>query len=42
MEDEGFIAIGERIIDARDNVNALFYEKHKRKLLVLGEERDIL
>lgn len=30
------------IIETRDRINAIFYEKHKEKLLLLNEERNLL
>lgn len=30
------------IIETRDNINAIFYSKHKAKLLLLNEERNLL
>ncbi len=42
MEDSSFIGLAERIIDGRDNLNALFHDRHKEKLILLREERDLL
>jgi hypothetical protein len=42
MQDRAFLQLASSIIDTRDNINALFHEKHKAKLLILGEERDLL
>jgi hypothetical protein len=42
MEDPTFLQLASRIIDARDNINALFHNKHGEKLIVVREERDLL
>lgn len=42
MQDAGQLILAGQIIDARDNINALFFQKYKEKLIILVEERDIL
>lgn len=42
MEDPTFLQLASRIIDARDNINALFHDKHGDKLITVREERDLL
>jgi hypothetical protein len=42
MQDAGQVTLAGQIIDARDNINALFFQKYKEKLIVLVEERDLL
>lgn len=42
MEDPSLLKLASRIIDARDNINAIFHEKHGEKLIVVREERDLL
>lgn len=42
MEDSTFLQIASAIIDARDNINAIFNVGNKDKLIVLTEERDLL
>lgn len=42
MEDPTFLQLASRIIDARDNINALFHDKHGDKLIAVREERDLL
>ncbi len=42
MEDTMFLQLASRIIDTRDNINALFHEKHGDKLIAVREERDLL
>jgi hypothetical protein len=42
MEDPSFLQLASSIIDARDNINAIFHQNHKEKLILLGEERDLL
>lgn len=42
MEDSTFLQIASAIIDARDNINAIFNLKNKDKLIILTEERDLL
>lgn len=42
MEDSTFLQIASSIIDARDNINAIFNAANKDKLIVLTEERDLL
>lgn len=42
MEDSTLLQIASAIIDTRDNINAIFNLKHKEKLIVLTEERDLL
>ena len=42
MENSSFVQLASRIIDARDNINALFHEKHDDKLMTVREERDLL
>jgi len=42
MENLSFLQLASRIIDTRDNINALFHEKHGEKLIVAREERDLL
>lgn len=40
MESDNTLAAA--IIDARDNINAIFHEMHQGKLLIVNEERDLL
>jgi hypothetical protein len=42
MENPEFLQLASSIIDTRDNINAIFHQKHKEKLIELKEERDIL
>jgi hypothetical protein len=42
MEDSTFLQIASAIIDARDNINAIFNVGNKDKLIILTEERDLL
>jgi len=42
MEDNSLIQIASSILSNRDFINALIKEKHKEKLFVLVEERDLL
>lgn len=42
LEDPSLLQLATLIIDARDNINALFNAKHKEKLIMLREERDLL
>lgn len=42
MEDSTFLQLAASIIDARDNINAIFHQKHNEKLIIIGEERDLL
>ena len=42
MEDSTLLQIASAIIDARDNINAIFNFRHKDKLIILTEERDLL
>lgn len=42
MEDSTFLQIASTIIDARDNINAIFNAVNKDKLIFLTEERDLL
>ncbi|MBU4229624.1 MAG: hypothetical protein KKG88_04910 [Proteobacteria bacterium] len=42
MEDSSFLSLASSIIDARDNINAIFNLRNKDKLIVLVEERDLL
>ena len=42
MKDSRLLQIASAIIDARDNINAIFNLKHKEKLIILSEERDLL
>lgn len=42
MEDSSFLVLASSIIDARDNINAIFNLLNKDKLIVLVEERDLL
>lgn len=42
MDQPGLLQLAGAIIDARDNINALFHQKSGEKLLLLGEERDLL
>ena len=42
MEESFFLQLATAIIDARDNINAIFHYKHKKKLILLNEERDLL
>jgi len=42
MENPDFFQLASSIIDNRDNINAIFHQKHKEKLIELTEERDLL
>ena len=42
MEDKSLLQIATSIIDNRDFINALIKEKHKEKLFLLTDERDLL
>lgn len=42
MQDSSLLELASKIIDTRDNVNALFNAKHNQRLLTLVEERDLL
>lgn len=42
MENLSFLQLASKIIDTRDNINALFHEKYGEKLIVAREERDLL
>ena len=42
MEDSSILALASSIIDARDNINAIFNLINKDKLIILVEERDLL
>jgi hypothetical protein len=42
MEDSTLLQIASAIIDARDNINAIFNDRHDEKLIILREERDLL
>lgn len=42
MEDSSTLQLASAIIDARDNINAIFHQTYKEKLILLGEERDLL
>lgn len=42
MRDSSYLQLASRIIDTRDNINAIFNEKHGEKLIVVREERDLL
>lgn len=42
MEDASFLALASSIIDARDNINAIFNQLNNDKLIVVVEERDLL
>lgn len=42
MEDKDEIKLASSIIDARDNVNAIFKQKYKENLLLLDQERNLL
>jgi hypothetical protein len=42
MEDSSLLALASSIIDARDNINAIFNHLNKEKLIVVVEERDLL
>jgi len=42
MEDSTLLEVASAIIDARDNINAIFNLRHKEKLIILTEERDLL
>ncbi len=42
MEDQMFLQLASSIIDARDNINAIFSSKNKEKLVLVNEERDLL
>ena len=42
MGDSSFLQIASAIIDARDNINAIFNLRNNDKLIVLTEERDLL
>lgn len=42
MQDRNLLQLASSIIDLRDNINALFHQKHGEKLIMIVEERDIL
>lgn len=42
MQDPTFLQLAASIIDCRDNINAIFYSKHRQKLILVHEERDLL
>ena len=42
MEDYSFLQIASAIIDARDNINAIFNHLYNEKLIILTQERDLL
>jgi hypothetical protein len=42
MEDQSFLQLASSIIDARDNINAIFSSVHKERLILVTEERDLL
>lgn len=42
MQEKTLLQLASAIIDARDNINALFHQKNGEILLFLGEERDLL
>jgi len=42
MENLSLRQLASSIIDRRDNINAIFHQEHKRKLIELLEERDLL
>lgn len=42
MEDPTFLQLAASIIDTRDNINAILHHKYKEKLILIGEERDLL
>jgi len=42
MEDKSLLQIATSIIDNRDFINAIIKEKHKEKLFLLTDERDLL
>jgi hypothetical protein len=42
MENPEFQQLASLIIDTRDNINAIFHQKHKENLILLKEERDLL
>lgn len=42
MDNPDFQQLAASIIDTRDNINAIFHQKHKEKLIDLVEERDLL
>lgn len=42
MKDQTFLQLASLIIDHRDNINAIFSNIHKEKLILLNEERDLL
>jgi hypothetical protein len=42
MSDQIFLQLASSIIDARDNINAIFSSIHKEKLILLNEERDLV
>jgi hypothetical protein len=42
MKDQAFLQLASLIIDTRDNINAIFSNIHKEKLILLNEERDLL
>ena len=42
MKDQTFLQLASLIIDNRDNINAIFSNIHKEKLILLNEERDLL
>ncbi len=42
MEEPNFLQLAESVIGLRDNINALFHDKHGAKLILLTEERVLL
>lgn len=42
MKEKSLLKLASAIIDTRDNINALFHQRYNEKLLLLGEERDLL
>ena len=42
MESESSVSLASRIVDLRDNINAVFHSKHNEKLLTIREERDLV
>lgn len=42
MQNPNFLQLASSIIDIRDNINAVFFNVHKEKLILVREERDLL
>lgn len=42
MENPSFLQLASKIIDTRDNINALFHDRFGGKLIIAREERDLL